>query len=417
MKNRDRHAERQQALAHLRRQSRWAAVLLFSPWLSTIFLCRPLFVDQPVTILALLPGLVTAVYLHSRLSRHLTANHRSFETNRLFATLGAANWMTLLRAAAVVALAGFLPVAVSTVFATQESRQLHADGLPWAPGIIYLGISLADLLDGFLARRQGRETELGKRLDIETDAAGLLVASLLAVVLGRLPVIYLLVGLVYYPFIFGIWLREKRKLPVVTLQSRPFSRIIAGFQMGLVGLALLPVFHRPFLFLAASLFMTPLLIGFWRDWLVVSRRIESDRNQQTGLDRWARSKMRTVPMTLRLGLFAGGMMILVDFGMKWHLSSHPLWHLSWQSVALGIFCLCGLLAAIGCMGRTAALCLVLLLAGNQSPFGASLLSLLVFAFAATLMLTGTGALSLWTPEDTILYRRGKNKPVTNGGPR
>lgn len=414
MKNRNRRAERQQALLRLRRQSCWAAVLLYSPWLSTIFLCRSLFRDQPATILALLPGLATAIYLHSRLSRHLTANHRPFETDRLFATLGAANWITLLRAAAVVALAGFLPVAVSTVVASQESRsQLNAGWLAWAPGIIYLGLSLADLLDGYLARRQGRETELGKRLDIETDAAGLLVASLLAVILGRLPVIYLLVGLAYYPFIFGIWLRQRRELPLAALQSRPFARIIAGLQMGLVGLALLPVFHRPFLFLAASLFMTPLLIGFLRDWLVVSCKIESDRNQQTALDRWARSVMRTVPVTLRLVLFAGGMMMLVDFGIQWHLS----WHLSWQSVALGIFCICGLLATIGCMGRVAALCLALLLAGNQSPFGTSLLSLVVFAAAAALMITGTGALSLWTPEETMLYRRGKKKPATNGGPR
>ncbi|GAB6192784.1 CDP-alcohol phosphatidyltransferase family protein [Desulfocastanea catecholica] len=414
MKNRNQRADQQQALLRLRRQSCWAAVLLFFPWLSTIFLCRSLFSDQPATILALLPGLATAIYLHSRLSRHLTANHRPFETDRLFATLGAANWITLLRAAAVVALAGFLPVAVSMVVTSQQSLgQLNAGWLAWAPGIIYLGLSLADLLDGYLARRQGRETELGKRLDIETDAAGLLVASLLTVVLGRLPVIYLLVGLAYYPFIFGIWLRQRRELPVVTLQSRPFARIIAGLQMGLVGLALLPVFHRPFLLLAASLFMTPLLIGFLRDWLVVSCKIASDRNQQTGLDRWARSVMRTVPVTLRLVFFAGGVMLLVDFGLQWQLS----WHLSWQSVALGIFCICALLAAIGCMGRVAALCLALLLAGNQSPFGTSLLSLLVFAAAAALMITGTGPLSLWTPEETMLYRRGKKKPATNGGPR
>jgi hypothetical protein len=42
--------------------------------------------------------------------------------------------------------------------------------------------------------------------------------------------------------------------------------------------------------------------------------------------------------------------------------------------------------------------------------------LVVFAAAAALMVTGTGALSLWTPEETILYRRGKNKPAANGGP-
>jgi CDP-diacylglycerol--glycerol-3-phosphate 3-phosphatidyltransferase len=404
-----RRGDRQEALVRLRRQSCWAAVLLFSPWLSTIFLYRPIFRDQPSTILALLPGLATAGYLHSRLSRHLTANHRPFEADFLFATLGAANWITLLRAAAVVALAGFLPVAVSTVIAAQEGRgQLNADGLAWAPGIIYLGMSLADLLDGLLARKQGRETELGKRLDIETDAAGLLAASLLAVILGRLPAIYLLAGLAYYPFIFGIWLRQKRALPVVALHPRPYARIIAGFQMGLVGLALLPVFHRPFLFLAAYIFLTPLLIGFFRDWLVVSCRIKTTSDQQTGLDPWAKSQMRWVPVALRLVLFAGGVLMLLDSGLQWHLP--------WQPVVLGIFCICGLLAAIGCMGRAAALCLALLLAGNQSPFGASLLSLVVFAAAAALMVTGTGALSLWTPEETILYRRGKNKPAANGGP-
>jgi hypothetical protein len=42
--------------------------------------------------------------------------------------------------------------------------------------------------------------------------------------------------------------------------------------------------------------------------------------------------------------------------------------------------------------------------------------LVVFAAAAALMVTGSGALSLWTPEEKILYRRGKNKPATNGGP-
>ncbi len=103
--------------------------------------------------------------------------------DHLFATLGAANWITLLRAAAIIALAGFLPLTLQS-----EYRSLNQDMLGWATGIIYLGISMLDLLDGYVARRQGRETELGKQLDIVTDAAGLLVASLLAVTLGRLPI-------------------------------------------------------------------------------------------------------------------------------------------------------------------------------------------------------------------------------------
>jgi hypothetical protein len=39
--------------------------------------------------------------------------------------------------------------------------------------------------------------------------------------------------------------------------------------------------------------------------------------------------------------------------------------------------------------------------------------MVVFSAAATLMLTGTGAMSLWAPEDRILYRRSRNQPMTN----
>jgi phosphatidylglycerophosphate synthase len=175
-----------------------------------------------------------------------------------------------------------------------------AAALVWAPGLIYLGISLADLLDGFVARRQHRQTELGQRLDIETDAAGLLVALLVAVSLDRLPALTLLVGLAYYLFIFGIWWRQQRHLPLVALQSRPYARIIAGFQMGVVALALLPLFNPPFTFIAAALVMTPLLVGFGRDWLVVSCRLRIDSNQRTALDHWAGLVLaRFLPLVLR----------------------------------------------------------------------------------------------------------------------
>lgn len=247
----------------LRRQAWLAAPLLFCPWLATLFLCSSLLRLHPLVILLLLPGFIAAMYLQLRLVFHLGANHRCGEADRPFPTLGAANWITLLRGAAVVALAGFLPLAVLQVPALPAA-------LVWAPGLIYLGISLADLLDGFVARRQHRQTELGQRLDIETDAAGLLVALLVAVSLDRLPALTLLVGLAYYLFIFGIWYRRQRHLPLVALQPRPYARIIAGFQMGVAALALLPLFNPPFTFIAAVLVMMPLLGGFARDWLVVS---------------------------------------------------------------------------------------------------------------------------------------------------
>ena len=379
-------------LVRLRHQSWLAAILLFSSWLSTIFFGRSIFQNEPVTILAFLPGLAVAIHLQGYLFRHLSTNHRHLEEDRLFHNLGAANWITLLRAGAIVALAGFLPMAFHHDHGSRAA-------LSWAPGIIYLGIALADLLDGFMARMQGCETELGKRLDIETDAAGLLVASLLGVALGRLPAIYLLVGLAYYPFILGIQLRQRRALPVTALQSRPYARIIAGFQMGLVGAALLPIFNPAFLSVAAVIFMTPLLIGFYRDWMVVSCRIRTDADQQSSLDFLAGSLlMRALPRALRLILLAGGIATLACFGF---FRTHLTWQLAHS--------LCCLLAGLGIMGRTAGLFLVLLLGCNQSPFGMSWPALIVFASAAALMLTGTGTMSPLAPEEKILYRRRQKK--------
>jgi len=382
----------------LRRQALLAAALLLCPWLATLFLYAPLLRLHPPAVLTLLPGLAAAIYLQLRLLSHLGSNHRIGEADRPFPTLGAANWITLLRGAAIVALAGFLPLAVQPVPALPPD-------LVWAPGLIYLGVSLADLLDGFVARRQHRQTELGQRLDIETDAAGLLVALLVAVSLDRLPALTLLVGLAYYLYLFGIWWRRQRHLPLVALQSRPYARIIAGFQMGLVAMALLPLFNPPFTFIAAFLVMTPLLVGFGRDWLVVSCRLPIDSNQRTALDHRAGLVVtRFLPLVLRLLLLAGGIVTLVQGAAS---LPHPVW--LW---AQGLCCL---LAAVGWLGRSAALLLTLLLGCGLTSYGTGLPVLFLFGVAATLMLTGTGPLSLWSPEEGILYRRSRDASPAGEG--
>ncbi len=381
----------------LRHQAWLAAVLLFSPWLLAIVLNMPLVRDRPVACLTLLPGLAAAVHVQQQLSRHLRDNHRPGEADRLFPSLGAANWLTLLRAGGIVALSGFLPMVLPPGPGLPK-------GLNWAPGLIYLGVALADLLDGMVARRQQRETELGKRLDITTDAAGLLAASLVAVGLGRLPAIYLLAGLAYYPFIFGIRWRQKRGLPLVALQPRPYGRIIAGFQMGLVGVALLPVLDPPFTLVASSILMTPLLVGFARDWLVVSCRMATDGNQQTALELRAGVLLTTIfPLVLRGIILVYGVAILAGGGVYQT-------HLLWQQ-AFGVCCL---LAGFAFIGRSAALFLALLLGSNMSPFGMSMPVMILFGAAVMLMLTGTGAMSLWAPEEILLYRRTDKKKAACG---
>ena len=388
------HAKRNQdeRVVQLRLQSRWATFLLLSPFLFAVHICWPILHDEPVASLYLLPALLVTVHFVFFLNRHLTSNHPPSQSGHLLSTLGVANWATVLRAGAVVLLAGFLPIAFAS-----DSGVLDPINLAWVGGIIYLVISLFDLLDGYIARNHGCETVLGRQLDIETDAAGLLVASLLAVALDRLPVAYLCVGLAYYPFVFGIWLRKRKKLPLVSLQSRPYARIIAGFQMGLVTLALMPIFKTLFTHLAAFIFMVPFLIGFIRDWLVVSCRLTTNGAQKSSADLWIRSRLLPLlPLVFRLVIILSGAGIVAQ-GTS--LQIHFTWHV--------VLCLGIILAAIGCIGRIGALVLILLLGSNNSPYGTTILSMTLFISGAALLLSGTGRLSIYSPEDAILYRHRK----------
>jgi CDP-diacylglycerol--glycerol-3-phosphate 3-phosphatidyltransferase len=389
----------------LRNQSWLAAAMLFSACLLTVVFNWSLMRQRPLLAFTLLPGLAVGVHVQWQLIRHLEGNHRPGEENQLFPTLGAANWITLLRAGAIIWLAGLLPM-------TSVPNDGLPDALIWAPGLVYLAIALADLLDGLVARRHRRETQLGKRLDITTDAAGLLVASLVAVSLGRLPTIYLLVGLAYYVFIFGIRLRQKRALPLVTLQPRPYARIIAGFQMGLVGVALLPIFEPGFTFVAAYIFMVPLLAGFLRDWLVLSCRVVTDENQQTTMDQLAKVLViKPVAWSLRLVVLVCGVTTVV---MGTVYPAHPYSDLVSYLPSYLTLGSCCLLIGLGFMGRSAALVLALLLGSNLSPFNMSIPLMILFGAVATLMLTGSGAISLWAPEERLLYRcNGKKMTACN----
>lgn len=181
----------------------------------------------------------------------------------LHSNLGYGTWITITRAMLIAILAGYL-------FQPWPLSRLVPGWPSWTPGILYLAASLLDYLDGRVARASQQETRLGAFLDINIDALGLLVAALLAVWYGQLPVAYLSVGAAYYLFIFGIWLRKKYSKPVFEVKPRRSARIIAGFQMGFVGIALLPVISPPIKIVAAYIFMIPLLVGFANDWLVAS---------------------------------------------------------------------------------------------------------------------------------------------------
>ena len=180
----------------------------------------------------------------------------------LHSNLGYGTWITITRAMLIAILAGYL-------FQPWPPSRLVPGWLSWTPGTLYLAASSLDYLDGRVARAQQHETRLGAFLDINIDALGLLIAPLLAIWYGQLPFAYLSVGAAYYLLVFGIWLRKKYSTPVFERKPRHSARIIAGFQMGFVSIALLPVISPPIKIVAAYIFMIPLLAGFVKDWLVV----------------------------------------------------------------------------------------------------------------------------------------------------
>ncbi|MEJ2134164.1 MAG: CDP-alcohol phosphatidyltransferase family protein [Desulfofustis sp.] len=372
----------------LHNQARWAALFIILPWL--VFTCSFLYFGQftSTTGLALLPGVGVAIYLTMTLWRNLETNRSTYDPALFYPTLGAANWLTLARGSGVVALACLLPVVKS-----QSSAIIYHASV--TASVVYLMVALADLGDGLIARKSGRETELGKILDIETDAAGLMVAALVAVAFDRVPAFYLVVGMVYYFFIAGLYIRRRWNLPLVELQPRPYARITAGFQMGFLVVALVPVFSPLFCAIAALLFMLPLLLGFGRDWLVISGRLASNNRQHTRLDELAATCLRL--------FLAPALRLLIITAWVYHLS------VSWTEWPSNFWLLtvsgCCILAAAGLLGRCASLTLILLLGSVFSPYEPTAAILMIFCGAIILLLGGTGSWSVWAPEEDILYRR------------
>lgn len=209
----------------------------------------------------IIQSMIIMIYLLSLLRYGLRWNYHPVE-KVLHSTLGYATWLTIIRGGLIAVLAGYL-------FQPWPESEYFPGRLSWTPGLIYITASILDYVDGRVAKASRHETRLGAFLDINLDALGLLVAPLTAVCYGQLPPAYLSVGCAYYAFIAGIRLRKKFSKPVVELKPWRGARLIAGFQMGLVGIALLPVVKPPVTTVAAYAAMITLLAGFARDWMIV----------------------------------------------------------------------------------------------------------------------------------------------------
>ncbi|ADJ16426.1 CDP-alcohol phosphatidyltransferase family protein [Halalkalicoccus jeotgali] len=193
---------------------------------------------------------------------------RNREEGRLLASFGPGTQLTLARGVLIAFLAGFLLLSRPT------------ESLVWLPALLYGAAALADYVDGTLARLTDHVTTLGARLDTEFDALGILIAPLLAVLYGQLPVWYLSVSAARYLFVFGRWLRRRRDRPVFALPPRASRRYLAGLQMAFLTLVLSPVVTPPVTTVGAVFVAVPFIVGFVRDWLYVSGRLSEPTQEQ-----------------------------------------------------------------------------------------------------------------------------------------
>ena len=295
----------------------------------------------------------------------------------LYESLGLANHLSLLRGLLIAATGGFL------------LRLPDAPLLIWVAAACYSVAAILDRVDGFVARRTRHTSLLGAELDTVYDAFGLVVAPLLAVLLGKVHASYLLVSGAYYLFVLARSRRERLGLPVYPLLPNTLRRTLAGFQMGYVAVVLWPPFAAELTRLAGFAFMLPLLIGFVVDWLVVSGRIDASR--QAAFDALARFSERWLQPLLRLLL---GLLLLAQ-SLVADASSLP--------AQLGS-ALAALLILSGSGARLGALLLLLLWALWPPVAATTPLFLSLLGCTVAVLLLGSGRFSLWQGDDHWVRR-------------
>lgn len=124
-----------------------------------------------------------------------------------------------------------------------------------------------DGVDGFVARRTGTSSAAGARLDMEMDAALLLVLSVVAV--ASLGPWVLTIGLMRYVFAFAFRFRPQLRAPLAFSQ---FRRVVAAIQGVALVVALAPVVPVPLAQVVLAGALALLVVSFGRDVIGLERR-------------------------------------------------------------------------------------------------------------------------------------------------
>lgn len=317
--------------------------------------------------------------------RHLSENRRAPEHPVLDA-LGAGNTLTLYRGLSLAMLGGFFLM------------PSLSGPVAWIPMGLYTFAAVADIFDGYLARRADHTTSLGARLDLELDGLGVLLAISLAVVGGRLSPAFLLLGAVRYAFVFGSRRRTVRGLGNRELPASAHRRLFAGILMGFASVSLWPIAPREALDLVGAVVAVPVLAGFLRDWLVVIGSLDPASTRYLAAQRSVMRFTRVyMPPVLRATSFVSVACLLLIFPQSQPLAAAVVAGLAAVAVLLGV------------VGRLASLLLLLPLGALCLAEGLSFLAGIAVASSVAIILVGTGPRSLARPEERFLFRRAGEK--------
>jgi len=172
-----------------------------------------------------------------------------------------ATWVTLARGGLIAVVAGLVAAA-----------GLDGTGpVAWLPAVLFGAAAALDRVDGWLARTLDAETPLGSRLDIETDALLVLVATVVVVSEGLAPTPVLAVGLGRYLYLAGQTIRRYRGETPSGESRRWLNRLLYVAMVTALWVAMLPVTDAAATRPLVAAVAVPFVLNFVRSWLAAGR--------------------------------------------------------------------------------------------------------------------------------------------------
>jgi phosphatidylglycerophosphate synthase len=163
-----------------------------------------------------------------------------------FPTFGAANTVTLLRVALIAGVAAFV-------------GETPGDRIAWLAAAVIAVVTVLDGVDGWLARRSHQQSAFGARFDMETDAAIILILSILVWLHGKAGVWVLACGLMRYGFVAAGWILPWMAGP---LRATRRGKSVAVAQFVGLSVALLPLVPTPASHIVAAITLALLVWSF-----------------------------------------------------------------------------------------------------------------------------------------------------------